>query len=262
MAERDDMDRLPSISASPDDGPDHRDARREARRDGNREQAPAPARAAAPAAARTGPAFPIPLIVVLGLIVAGGGWFGYVQHQQLTLAEAELSNSAARIKRLEEELNITGSTLSETSSATEEKISAQASETKKLQDSTDRNRNAINETRRALGRTDQALKATADRATALEALTAQQAKELEQQRALLARANESIRGLAASNRELVDKVNAADQTARALRASLERRVRENEEAVAAIDKFRQQLNRTISNLQGEVAALKAAQAGG
>ncbi len=45
-------------------------------------------------------------------------------------------------------------------------------------------------------------------------------------------------------------------------ASLERRVRENEEAVAAIDKFRQQLDRTISNLQGEVAALKAAQAGG
>ena len=79
---------------------------------------------------------------------------------------------------------------------------------------------------------------------------------------MLARANESIRGLAASNRELIDKVNAADQTARALRASLERRVRENEEAVAAIDKFRQQLNRTISNLQGEVAALKAAQAGG
>lgn len=261
MAERDELDRLPSIAASPDDGPERREGRREARR----ESAPPPARAAAtaaPGAARAASAFPIPLIVVLGLIVCAGSWFAYVQHEQLTMAEAELANSAARIKRLEEELNITGSTLSETSSATEEKISAQASETKKLQDSSDRNRNAINETRRALGRTDSALKAATDRATALEALTAQQGKELEQQRALLARANESIRGLTAANRELVDKVNAADQNARSLRASLERRVRENEEAVAAIDKFRQQLNRTISNLQGEVAALKAAAAGG
>ena len=266
MAERDDDDRLPSIAASPDDDPERREARREARRDA----APAPARAA-PAAAhaagnaareRNGPAFPIPLIVVLGLIVIGGGWFGYVQHQQLTMAEAELSNSAARIKRLETELNITGSTLSETSSATEEKISAQASETKRLQDNTDRNRNAINDTRKALGRTDQVLKATSDRAAALEALAAQQGKELEQQRALLARANESIRSLAASNRDLIDKVNAADQTARALRASLERRVRENEEAIAAVDKFRQQVNRSIGNLSSEVAALKAAAANG
>ncbi len=254
MAERDDLDRLPSIAASPDDDPTRRDARRDIRPSVARAaSAPiSPERAAAPV--------PIAIIVVLALIIIGGLGFAYVQTQQLKLANAQLTNAAERIKRLEEELNITGSTLSETSTAATQKISAQEAETRKLSDSSTRNRNAINETRRALGKTDTALGAVAGRAAALEALSAQHGKELEQQRALVARANESIRNLTAANRELVDKVNATDQSARALRASLERRMRENEEAIVAVDKFRQQVNRSMSALTTDVAALRAAAA--
>ena len=252
MAERDDLDRLPSIAASPDDDP----IRREIRRD----TGPSAARTtSAPSAAdRVGSSVPIPIIVVLALIISGGLSFAYVQTQQLKLANAQLTNSAERIKRLEEELNITGSTLSETSTAATQKISAQEAETKKLWDSSGRNRNAINETRRALGKTDSALGAVTGRSAALEALTSQQAKELEQQRALIARANEGIRTLVAANRELVDRLNATDQSARALRATLERRMRDNEEAIVAVDKFRQQINRSVSALSSDVAALRAA----
>ena len=59
----------------------------------------------------------------------------------------------------------------------------------------------------------------------------------------------SIQQLASTQRDIVDKVNSASQSVASLNAGLANRVRENEQAVAAIDAYRVQVNTRLANIE-------------
>lgn len=254
MAERKNLDAdAAPIIASPDDPVSG------GRRD-TRGAAPTPAPRREPrsttAGAAAGPS--IGIIVILGLIIVGGGAFGYVLHKQLQLADSQLVSASDRIRKLEEQLNVTGSTLNETSEKAAERIKSGETNMSKLGDSLNRTRTATEENRRFIGRLDAALKIVNDGVHALDATTIAQGKSLAQHQAWLTKAGESLRDVTSTNRELQDKINAAEQSVRAVRVGIERRVAENEQAIAAIDAYRKQTNRTLSALSADIAALKGA----
>jgi chromosome segregation ATPase len=62
-----------------------------------------------------------------------------------------------------------------------------------------------------------------------------------------------------AQRDLVDKVNASQQTIAGLQSGLENRVKDNEQAVAAIDAYRLQLNTRLATLERRLNNLSSAQ---
>lgn len=248
-----DTDGLPGISARPDDpvGAPRRDARRPVERVN-----PAVQREPRSAKAPQGSGPGLGVIVILGLIVIIGGGLGYVLNQQLQLANAQVVAASERIRKLEEQLNVTGSTLSETSEKAAERISSGENTMGKLGDTLNRTRTIADENRRLIGRLDASLKALSDGVKALDALAAVQGKSLAQQQTVLARVADNLRDVTGTNRDLQDKINAAEQSVRAVRAGVERRVAANEQAISAIDAYRKQTNRTLTTLAADIAALK------
>jgi len=65
----------------------------------------------------------------------------------------------------------------------------------------------------------------------------------------------SIQQLANTQRDIVDKVNSASQSVASLNSGLANRVRENEEAVTAIDAYRVQVNTRLSNIERRLDSL-------
>ena len=126
----------------------------------------------------------------------------------------------------------------------------------KLGDTLNRTRTIADENRRLIGRLDASLKALSDGVKALDALAAVQGKSLAQQQTVLARVADNLRDVTGTNRDLQDKINAAEQSVRAVRAGVERRVAANEQAISAIDAYRKQTNRTLTTLAADIAALK------
>ena len=250
-----DTDGLPSIVASPDDpvGGQRREARRAIpetvpRGDGRPATSPA----------SSGPG--IGIIVILGLIIVGGGGLGYVLAQQLQLANTQLAAATDRIRKLEAQLSVTGSTLNETSEKAAERIRSGENAMSKLADNLNRTRTVTDENRRLIVRVDAALKALTQGVQGIDATVAAQGKSLAQHQALLARAGENLREVTTTNRELQDKINAAEQSVRAVRVGVERRVTANEQAISAIDAYRKQTNRTLAGLVADVAAMKGGKA--
>ena len=59
----------------------------------------------------------------------------------------------------------------------------------------------------------------------------------------------NVEQLVNQQRDLVDKVNVTSLTTSGLRSSLETRVRENEEAIVAIDAYRREVNARLAELK-------------
>ncbi|MEQ9004881.1 MAG: hypothetical protein RIE74_15080, partial [Pseudomonadales bacterium] len=58
-----------------------------------------------------------------------------------------------------------------------------------------------------------------------------------------------------SQRDLVDRANAAQQSVASLQSGLANRVKENEDAVKAIDAYRLQLNSRLADLERRISNL-------
>jgi chromosome segregation ATPase len=58
-----------------------------------------------------------------------------------------------------------------------------------------------------------------------------------------------------SQRDLVDRVNGAQQTVAQLQSGLANRVKENEQAVTAIDAYRLQLNSRLADIERRLNSL-------
>ena len=71
-------------------------------------------------------------------------------------------------------------------------------------------------------------------------------------KALKTRSNE----LLARQRSITDQLNATTQTAKALEATLAQRVKENEEAITAIDGSRRDMVRRLTTLSDRLTALE------
>ena len=199
-------------------------------------------------------------VLVVGLAVAG--WFVATQHQALVKAEAELSHAGQRIAVLEERLQVTDATMSESGREVNAEIGRWEDEIRKLWDvSNKRNRTWIEENRdkikahaATLASIDTSLKEMKTSLAKHEQTLGQHAALVDQ----LAALELSVRQQVNQQRQLTDQVNAMRQTVAGLESSLVRRVTDNEKAVQAIDAYRLQLNSRLVDLQTRVDNLSTA----
>jgi DNA repair exonuclease SbcCD ATPase subunit len=190
-------------------------------------------------------------VLVAGLMVAG--WFIAEQYQRLQEESRALADAKARLEVLEDRLRVTDEALTETGATTSEQINFWESEIRKLWAVTnDRNKKWIEDNQKAIAglqkslggleASDREIKGTLGRH---ESAFARQQDVIDQLTAMEVQLQQVVR----SQRDLVDRVNAASQSVASLQSGLANRVKETEEAVAAIDAYRLQLNSRLADIE-------------
>lgn len=198
------------------------------------------------------------VILVAGLGVAG--WFIANQHRLLLAEQDRAENADRRLRALEERLRMTDQVITETGAETDEQIDFWESEIRKLWTvSNERNRGWIEANQKllqtqksAIGQlqsTNQSMKSAVDRH---EQAFSQQQTLIDQ----LASIELQLQQVLRSQRDVVDRVNGATQTV----AALGSRVTENEQAIAAIDTHRVQINNRLGRIEGRQSPPSAAPA--
>lgn len=189
-------------------------------------------------------------LVALLVAIAGGGWFLVTQHEELRTAKSTLEQASRRIAALEQRLRLTDESLSASEEGTNEQLTFWESEIRKLWDvSNKRNKKWIEDNQAAIGGMERNLAAAlADMDTVKSAVSRHETAFSRQQDIAdrLTAIDLQLNRVIAGNRDLVDKANIAAQ----LSARVEQRVLKNEEAVAAIDRWRTSTNSRILNLEG------------
>ena len=194
--------------------------------------------------------------LILMLLVAGlgvGGWYVMNQQKLLTQAQSEQQSAEARLKVLEDRLRATDEVIGDAGADTKEKLGYWESEIRKVWDVAYKvNRGWIKENQALLATQKTQLEEVAKGiATVKGDLSAQGdgldslTKNLEELDELTAK----VEGVTAGQDKLAK--NIADIDTRALTE----RVIRNEQAVAAIDAYRVQLNRRLTELQARVDAM-------
>ena len=201
------------------------------------------------------------LLAVGAIALAAAGWFIFQQQQQLQQTSETLADARARIGQLENRLRLTDETLSDTESQTGEQLDYWESEIRKLWDiGNKRNRGWIETNRANVGKLTENLSAIEGDLKTIKGTVATIDAAIKQQQDVGDRVTAldmRVQGLVRQQRDLVDKVNTASQIASSLKAGLEARVRENEEAVKAFDAHRIQINAEINELRTQLRASNA-----
>ena len=201
--------------------------------------------------------------MLLAALVAGlgvAGWFIANQHQLLLAEQDRADNANRRLQAREERLRMTDQVISETDAETDEQINFWESEIRKLWAvSNERNKGWIQENQKLLQtqksaidrlrNTNQSLKSAVDRH---EQAFSQQQTLVDQLAGFELQLQQVLRG----QRDVVDRVNSATQTV----AALNSRVKENEQAIAAIDTHRVQINNRLGRIEERLPRPSAAPA--
>ncbi|MFU8816703.1 MAG: hypothetical protein ACNA7W_15250 [Pseudomonadales bacterium] len=248
MTERPEMG---SISASPEDG-------------SGRRRAPAGARRRS-GAESTGSSRSIGFSIVLAVLIAGlmvSGWFIVEQHQRLETERNELAAARLRLDALEDRLRTTDEALTETGATTSEQINFWESEIRKLWAvSNDRNRKWIEDNQQAIEGVRKSIGALETSTRDVRGILGRHESAFAAQQQLVDRLTGievQLQRVERSHRDLVDGVNAAQQSVASLQSGLANRVKENEQAVAAIDAYRLQLNSRLADLERRLNSLGGA----
>jgi len=190
-------------------------------------------------------------VLVAGLVVAG--WFIVNQHQQLLEQQQVLAKAESRLVVLEDRLRVTDEAMTESGQDTQEKIGFWESEIRKLWAVTnDRNRKWIKDNEANIAKQSKALEALQVSYRDLASAVARHDTAFSQQSAIidqLASVDLQLQQITASQRDMVDKVNASRQAVASLQSGLANRVKDNEQAVAAIDAYRLQLNTRLADIE-------------
>ena len=223
-----------------------------------RENARPPSRSRGRRGGGTGAATPT-LLALVCVALAGGGWFIFTQGRQLAESESALNDAALRIAALEDRLRMTDETLSETDAATDDKLSFWEQEIRKVWDiANKRNKKWIEENRASIKTTSSALAAAQTDLNALKGTVSRLDTSAQRQQEvadLVSSLEMRFQRMERAQRDLVDKANIAAQSAARLEATLEARVSDNEQAIAAIDASRTTVTRQLTELRRDIAAL-------
>ncbi len=196
-------------------------------------------------------------VLVAGLVLAG--WFIANQHQMLVSEQAALAAAGDRIKVLEDRLMVTDQAMTETGQDTQEKIGFWETEIRKLWAvSNERNRKWIKDNEAAVAKLTKTLQSIESGNRELAASVGRHESAFRQQQAIIDQLTSlelQIQQMVATQRDLVDKANAANQTVASLQAGLAGRVEENEQAVASIDAYRVQLNNRLADIERKLTDL-------
>jgi len=200
--------------------------------------------------------------LILALLVAGvviAGWFILNQHQLLTAEKKALDAAETRIAHLEERLKMTDESLIDSGKDTEKQIGFWESEIRKLWAVTnDRNKKWIEDNKAGIAELKKTLASIEASNRDLGTAVGRHEAAFKQQQAIIDQLTSmeiSIQQLANTQRDIVDKVNSASQSVASLNSGLANRVRENEEAVTAIDAYRVQVNTRLSNIERRLDSL-------
>ena len=194
--------------------------------------------------------------LVLAVSLAGfvaAGWFIAHQQQQLADAQGKLTEADARLRTLEERLRLTDAAMTESGQDTNEQLNFWESEIRKLWDvSNKRNKGWIEENQKALSEQGARVSRASSLLNRLEGTVDQHSEALKRQDEVFDR----LANVMAGQRDMVDKVNVARQLAASLKASLEPKVRDLEEAIRANDVHRRQVNNELRDLAERLATLE------
>lgn len=200
---------------------------------------------------------------VLALTIAGfaaAGWFILHQQDQLRDNDRALADAGDRLRVLEERLRITDETMTEAGKDTTEQLSFWESEVRKLWDvANKRNRTWIQDNQATLKRQTSSIAGVQSTLAELKSQVGRVETAFDQQREMmdkLATIETQVRQMVNQQRDLVDRVNTSRQVTASLKATLEPQVREHEEAIAANDAHRRQLNASITRLGDRLAAIE------
>lgn len=185
----------------------------------------------------------------MAIIIGVGGWFVY---DVFEATEDELEKARARITRLEERVQITDEAVTETGASASEQINLWESEIRRLEQQRKRNKSAIEENQAAFERGAKTVSAIETSIRGLKAQVSRHEGSFSQQQEVIDQLNtlqENVEQLFNQQRDLVDKVNVTSMTTSGLRSNLETRVKENEEAITAIDAHRREVNARLADLK-------------
>ena len=185
----------------------------------------------------------------MAIIIGVGGWFVY---DVFEATEDELEKARARITQLEERVQITDEAVTETGASASEQINLWESEIRRLEQQRKRNKSAIEENQAAFERGAKTVSAIETSIRGLKAQVSRHEGSFSQQQEVIDQLNtlqENVEQLFNQQRDLVDKVNVTSMTTSGLRSNLETRVKENEEAITAIDAHRREVNARLADLK-------------
>ncbi len=190
-------------------------------------------------------------LLIVGLVAAA--WFILTQQEQLEANQQALTQAGSRLEVLEQRLRLTDETLSETDADTTERIGFWDSEIRKLWDiGNKRNRGWIETNRANVTKLTASVRSAQTELNTIKSTVARLDSSVKAHQEIadrVAALDMNMQRLVRDQRDLVDKVNAAAQMAASLKAAFESRVRDNEEAIAAIDAHRTRLNNDIAELR-------------
>lgn len=196
-------------------------------------------------------------VLVAGLVLAG--WFIANQHQLLTAEKKALDAAESRIAHLEDRLRTTDEAMSDSDQDQQQQIGLWESEIRKLWAvSNERNRGWIKDNEAAIAKLTKSLASIQASNRDLGTAVGRHEAAFKQQQAIIDQLTSmeiSIQQLASTQRDIVDKVNTASQSVASLNAGLSNRVKENEQAVAAIDAYRVQVNTRLANIERRLDSL-------
>jgi len=230
------------ISTSPDDGSRRRTAAGPSRRRGGESGGGGGSRLLSNT---------ILVVLIGGLAVAG--WFIVEQYQRLEADARALTDAKERIDVLEDRLRVTDEALSETGEETNEQIDFWESEIRKLWAvSNDRNKKWIEDNQQAVAKLQESVSGLRSTAREIQSTLGRHESAFARQQEMvdqLTSVQMQLQQLSRSQRDLVDKVNAAQQALAKLDSGLANRVEQNAEAVEAIDAYRLQLNSRLADIE-------------
>ena len=196
-------------------------------------------------------------ILLGGLVLAG--WFIANQQQMLAEEQTRVNDANARLVKLESRLSATDSALSQGGQDTSQQINLWESEIRKLWAvSNDRNKNWIEDNQKAVKKITGSLNGIEASNRDLKAAVGRHETAFDQQQALvdnLASLELQMQQIIRGQRDLVDKVNSANQAVASLRSSVAGKVDDNAEAIASIDAYRVAVNSRLADIDRRLGAL-------
>lgn len=196
------------------------------------------------------------VVLIVGLVAAA--WFILTQQERLDSSQRILDEATTRLQALEDRLRMTDATLSESDADTSEQIAFWDSEIRKLWDvSNKRNRGWIETNRANITKLTSSIGAAQTELNAIKGTVSRLDSTVQGQQEIGDRVTAldmQMQRLLRTQQDLVDKSNQAVQASASLKAALEVRVRENEEAIAAIDAHRTRVNNDIAELRRALSA--------
>ena len=198
--------------------------------------------------------------LILALLVAGllgAGWFIANQQQLLVATEAELKSADSRLIKLEERLSATDSAMSQGGEDTKQQINLWESEIRKLWSiANERNRNWIKENQSKVAKLDQSMRGVLASNRDLKAASSRHDEALADQQTVIDQLTSlelQVQQMLRVQRDLTDKTNIASQSVANLNSELSGQVKDNSEAVLAMDANRLAVNKRIVALENALA---------